>query len=370
MQQSSGFVILHLSLINGIGPSTIKSLIEKKPLNFNINEIYQLSIYELTNFFRLSEIQAKKIKEGLENKNIFDEEISLIEKHKINWSTFLDNNYPELLKNIHLPPSVIYWQGKLNADEKLISIIGSRKANDYSKRMIENIALSLIEFGWTIVSGGAIGADTMAHEAALKFGGKTISILGSGLLKPYPYSNKKLFQKIVENDGAIISSFALNCDSYPENFPARNRIISGISKGCIVVQAGIKSGTRITALYALEQGREVFAIPGSIDDELSAGCNKLIQEGAKLITCANDILEEFGESNLKNDDTGKYEQTEIVELSFEDKIIQYCKDPCSIEELSEKFEISLNDLQFKLFQLQLDGKIIQNFAGMWQQNGL
>ncbi len=369
MHQDSRFLILHLSLINGIGPSTIKSLIERKPLNFNLNYIYQLSISELINLFRLSEIQAKKIVEGLSKKNIFDEEISLIEKYKINWSTFIDSDYPELLKNIHSPPAVIYWQGKLSSDEKLISIIGSRKANDYSKRTIENFVAALIESNWTIVSGGAIGADTMAHEAALKFGGKTISILGSGLLRLYPYSNKKLFQKIIENEGAIVSSFALNCDSYPENFPARNRIISGISKGCIVVQAGIKSGTRITALYALEQGREVFAVPGSIDDELSAGCNKLIQEGAKLTTCANDILEEFGETILK-DNNLEITNEPNEGISLEDKIIHYCKEPCSIEELSEKFDITLYELQLKLFQLQLDGKIIQNFAGMWQQNSL
>lgn len=358
-------IILHLSLIEGIGPGTIKFLFEKKPQNFLFQDIYKLSIADFKNVFNISENLSRKIKIGLEDKQSLEKELLLIEKHKINWTSFIDNNYPELLKNIHLPPSIIYWQGRALYDsDKKIAMIGSRKANSYAKKVISSLIEPLIFNNWSIVSGGAIGADTMAHESTLNSGGKTIAILGSGLLNPYPISNKKLFRTMLDNDGTIVSSFPLSFPVLPQNFPARNRIISGISKGCVVIQAGIKSGTRITALHALEQGRDVFAIPGPIDDPLSDGCNKLIQEGAKLVINAGDILQEYGE-NLIEKRISKVNENNID--TVDSQIISLCKHPISIEELSEQVLIEINELQFKLFELQLNGKLHQNFAGLWQK---
>lgn len=373
-------IILHLSLIDGIGPAAIKYILKQSPKDFDLIYIYNLSQFELQNIFKLSNNISNKIFLGLKDQQILNKELDLIDKHRVGWATFIDQEYPYLLKNINLPPLVIYWQGKaLNDLDKKIAIIGSRKATGYSQNIINNLVDSFIENKWVIVSGGALGADTMAHRAALNNNGKTIVILGSGLLKPYPYSNKKLFTEIIESEGTIVSPFSLNTAALAGNFPARNRVISGISKGCVVTQAALKSGTRITALYALEQGREVFAIPGPIDDELSVGCNKLIQEGAKLVLNIQDILQEFGEEDLNNkitpqaiEDTNinifeKISQNETPGKTVEEKIIFMCKAPCSVDELTDKIGMEMREIQYKLFELQLDGKIKQNFAGLWEQ---
>lgn len=358
---NKNFTILHLSLINGIGPSTIKQILDNKFINFS--DLYNLKTVDFQSYFNLSNSTSTKIFNGLQSKKLLDDELALIEKNNIKWFTFEDDLYPYLLKNIHLPPAIIYLQGNIISDStKIIAIIGSRKATDYGYKSIDKLVRPLIKNNWVIASGGAIGADTMAHQITLREKGKTIAILGSGLLHPYPYCNKKMFEKIIESEGTILSPFPLTTQPFPGNFPSRNRIISGISRGCIIIQAGLKSGTRITAMNALEQGREVFAVPGPIDDELSLGCHKLIQEGAKLIYCAQDILQEFGEASEFVEDSN-----ENLFDSIDCKIISICKVPNSIEELIEKTGLSLNDLQCKLFELQLDGKIQQNFAGLWEK---
>lgn len=368
---NTDLIILHLSLIDKVGPAVVKYLINKKPKSFKLEELYACSLSDLKNIFGLNEPLISKIYFGLQDKDLLENELKLIEKHKISWTTFLNDDYPALLKNIHLPPTILYWQGApLKDTNKNIAVIGSRKVNSYGIKVINMLVKPLVQNGWTIVSGGALGADTVAHQAALNAGGKTIVILGSGLLKPYPYVNKKLFSQIVESGGAIVSSFPLMVDALPGNFPARNRIISGMSKGCVVAQAAIKSGTRITALYALDQGREVFAIPGQIDDELSQGCHKLIQEGAKLVFNVEDILQEFGESSFASSDTNMTFIEETVENkpgSIDEKIVGACKYPVSIDELCQNTGLDLAQMQTKLFELQLDGQIEQNLVGLWHR---
>ncbi len=223
-------------------------------------------------------------------------EQELLIKHNIRRITASDVEYPSYLKEIHCPPPQLYVQGELlNSYTKLIAVVGSRKADSYGERVIASLVPELVAHGWAIVSGGALGADSFAHKATLQARGRTIVILGSGLLMPYPSSNRKLFSSIVDQGGSLVSSFSLDTPAYPSNFPARNRIISGMSRGVIVAQAAEKSGARITAHLALEQGREVFAIPGPIDHALSIGCNRLIQQGAKLVQTIDDIFTELGE---------------------------------------------------------------------------
>ena len=152
----------------------------------------------------------------------------------------------------------------------------------------------LVHNGCSIVSGGALGIDGLAHRATLEAQGVTVAVLGSGLLKPYPAAHKTLFKKIIECRGALVSCFPLLTEPKPALFPARNRIIAGLSRGCLVVQAGIPSGALITAQYAVDEGREVFAVPGSLDNPLSVGCHRLISQGATLVTSASDILASFG----------------------------------------------------------------------------
>jgi DNA processing protein len=206
--------------------------------------------------------------------------------------TYQDELYPAKLLNIYDRPAFIYVKGTLTKDEINIAMVGSRQASTYGKYTTEKISRELSNRGITIVSGLARGIDAAAHRGALTAQGRTIAVMGSGLDVIYPPENKKLYAEIVQN-GAVISEYALGTPPLASNFPSRNRIISGMSYGVVVVEAGEKSGSLITARLALEQDREVFAVPGSIDSTGARGTNKLIKQGAKLIENIDDILEDI-----------------------------------------------------------------------------
>jgi len=219
-------------------------------------------------------------------------ELELLDKKKVAIVTCRDALYPQKLLNVYDRPPYIYVRGKLTADDINIAMVGSRAASAYGKYTTEKLSRELAFKGATVVSGMARGIDSAAHRGAISARGRTIAVLGSGLDVIYPPENKKLFEEIVEN-GAVVSEFPLGTPPLSPNFPARNRIISGMSYGVVIVEAGEKSGSLITARLALEQGREVFAVPGSIDSAGSRGTNKLIKQGAKLIENTEDILEEI-----------------------------------------------------------------------------
>ena len=228
------------------------------------------------------------------DKEIFlQEELKLIKQHDVDIVTFQDDEYPSLLKNIVDAPVVLYFKGTLKTiDSPAVAIVGSRKASVYGMNTAEKLAISLAEVGISVVSGMARGIDTSAHQGALKAQGLTIAVLGSGLATIYPPENKKLFDGIMER-GVVLSEFPMTTPPLAYNFPRRNRIISGLSLGVIVVEAFKKSGALITSRLAAEQGREVFAVPGNIDTPQSQGPNYLIQQGVKLVMCLQDILEEI-----------------------------------------------------------------------------
>ena len=371
--------LLHLSLIDGVGPAVVNIIVNSVPQGNALSDVYQLNMVDFVNQMGLSAKQAQTVATGLRNYALVERELQLIESNHIQWVTCYDAEYPALLKEIYLPPTILYWQGALSVDAKTLAIVGSRKANAYGKRVIEQVTPELVAHGFTIVSGGALGADSMAHETTLWCGGKTVAVIGSGLLKPYPRPNKKLFEKIVENGGSIVSSFALHCDALPGNFPARNRIISGLSQGCIVVQAAQQSGAKITAQCALEQGRQVFAVPGPIDDELSWGCHELISQGATLINDVYDIIEELPAYVVDSIPAGEPRESSvqgrqprnIKKVCDPDPataaILQACQQPVSTDDLLIISGLELPVLTSLLFQLQLDGRITQTMMGLWQQ---
>ncbi|OGV68583.1 MAG: DNA protecting protein DprA [Lentisphaerae bacterium RIFOXYA12_FULL_48_11] len=207
--------------------------------------------------------------------------------------TQIDAEYPKQLLSIHDPPLALYVQGELeNRDSHSIAIVGTRHATHYGLQSAEKLAFQLATCGFTVVSGLAEGIDTMAHRAALKAKGRTIAVIGSGLDCLYPMSNKQLAQEIT-GCGAVISEFPMGRKPDKTTFPIRNRIVSGLSKGVIVVEAGVKSGSLITVNQAMEQGRSVFAVPGRIDSPASQGCLKLIKDGAKLVTGVDDVIAEY-----------------------------------------------------------------------------
>lgn len=375
MNQNS-IILLQLSLIEGIGPGVLERIISQiKPEQ--LLDLYNFSATDLRTRFGVQERIAQKLYDGLRSTQLLEQELSLIEKNQISWVTSFDPSYPSLLKTIHLPPLLLYFKGILPANNNAIAIVGSREANHYGNQVIEQLVPALVAHDWIIVSGGALGADTMAHEATLRAGGATIAVLGSGLLRPYPPENKKLFNKIVDVGGAIVSPYPLLMEPLPWNFPGRNRVIAGLSRGCIVVQAAAKSGARITADFALSQSREVFAVPGSIDDRLSVGCHELIRQGATLISSAADVLNEFGYDLPKPERDKKpkkdIQQTSLIPATLaipvdpvEAIIITACQNPSAVDELLEATGLPLIQLSKMLFDLQLKGKITQNIAGLWE----
>jgi len=378
MKISQEQVLLHLSLIDGIGPATIWHLIRSQSDKWAWSHLYNLSLHGWIREFGLTQRVAEKVVTGLRDTKQLEKELQYIEKHKTQWITGIDDQYPLLLSHIHLPPPVLYWQGMpLEKNATCLAVVGSRNAHYYGERIINKIIPELIAKNWTIVSGGAFGADSMAHQATLKNKGKTVVVLGSGLLHFYPRSNQQLFEAVIASGGTIVSSFSMNTEPKPGNFPARNRIIAGLSYGCVVVQAAQKSGARITAQYALDQGREVFAVPGPVDDERSAGCHQLIKEGATLVSCADDILREFesiiipnrisayASGHSINKQSEKKDTEVIVETGVQAQIIRLCVIPRSIDELIEQTELNLTNLQTELVDLQFAGRIQQDFTGRW-----
>ncbi len=204
-----------------------------------------------------------------------------------------DPRYPALLREIPDPPLFLYCHGRLEQDAGCVAVVGSRRATSYGRAATRKLCRALARHGITVVSGMARGIDTAAHEGALAGGSPTVAVLGSGLERIYPPENKKLFHAIAEK-GAVISEFFLKDPPMPHHFPKRNRVIAGMSLGVVVVEAARKSGSLITARLAADQGREVFAVPGSIESQKSAGTHALIKQGAKLVEDVKDILEEIG----------------------------------------------------------------------------
>jgi len=280
--------LMLLNSIEGLGPIRIKGLLAhfQSPESLFGKNASELATLGLTESVARSILQAP-------GKNDFKKEFELAEKEGVEVLTFLDDVYPKSLKEIHDAPVILYVKGDFRKEDELsLAIVGSRKASSYGLESAKGIARDLAGYGFTIVSGFARGIDSAAHRGALSGKGRTVAVLGSGLLKIYPPENR-IFAKEVSSSGALVSEFPMHYPALPQNFPRRNRIISGLSLGVLVVEADEKSGALITAHFAMEQGREVFAIPGRIDSSLSKGTNRLIQQGAKLVEGLADIFEEL-----------------------------------------------------------------------------
>lgn len=278
------------NLINGIGPIAFKKLLTyfhslENAWSANLSEFNQAGL----NQSLVERIKRQRLKINP------DWEMEQINKEKIDLITIQDKDYPKLLKEIYAPPPLLYVKGNIEPkDDFSIGIVGTRELSSYGREITPLITTDLSQAGLTIVSGLAKGIDTLAHKAALKIGNRTIAVLGSGLDKKsiYPFSNKYLAEEISEN-GALLSEFPIKTQPLAQHFPQRNRIVAGLSLGILVIEAPERSGALITAKDALEQNRDVFAIPGHILSNNSLGPNNLIKLGAKLVNNANDIIEEL-----------------------------------------------------------------------------
>ncbi len=326
----------------------------KNAFNANLNELKQAGIEE-------------KIAEEFISARLSINIDSLMEKlikENIKVITIEDKHYPKLLLEIYDPPPMFYCLGELTiADEFALSVVGSRKYSTYGKQATEHLVKDLANNNLTIVSGLALGIDALAHEATLASHGRTIAVLGSGLDKEsiYPSQNRYLADKIIASGGAIISEFPIKALPLKHHFPQRNRLISGLSLGVLVIEAGIKSGSLITARHALDQNREVFAVPGNIYSPDSTGTNYLIKQGAKLISSANDIIETLNLTQVVSYINNK---KIIPDSAEEEKILTILAyEPIHVDELIRLTKLNTAIINSTLVIMEMKG-IIKNLGNM------
>ncbi|MBC7962117.1 MAG: DNA-protecting protein DprA [Steroidobacteraceae bacterium] len=272
---------------------------------------------------------------------------------------FTSGDYPKALFQIPDPPPFIYVKGLLIPGEVAVAVVGSRRATSYGLMTTAKLSGELASRGVCIVSGLARGVDTAAHKGALQVGGKTIGVLGCGIDKIYPPENRTLFEEMTRK-GCLISEYPLGTLPLAENFPRRNRIISGLSCGVLVIEAAENSGSLITAQYALEHGRDVFAVPGNISFATSRGCNRLIKQGAKLVDCVEDILEELpGRERLSNDAPLFQAPPRSFALSPKEAAIYelLVRSPLHIDDIISQTELTAGEVSSMLLHLELKGAV-------------
>ncbi|MBN2653594.1 MAG: DNA-processing protein DprA [Nitrospirae bacterium] len=347
-----------------LGVASYRKLLSK----FHSSEnIFKASAKDIAATENIGAAKAERIK-SFSSWDLVDREIKKAESKGVSIIHFLHPEYPDQLRNFDDAPVVIYMKGKITADDaNSIAVVRSRLMSEYGRRAAQDISRGLAQAGLTVISGMARGIDTIAHESALGAGGRTIAVLGSGLDVIYPSENRKLFNKITES-GAVISEFPFDTGPLKENFPRRNRLISGLSLGVLVVEAAPGSGSLITASYALEQGKEIFAVPGNIGQKNSEGTNRLINSGAKLVLSVNDIIEELAPkikkqlslTCLKNkaDITSRIE---ALEITGDEKAI--CTVLASgsrhIDQILRQLNITPSKLSGILLNLELKGLVRQ-----------
>lgn len=352
-----------LNSIDGIGCHTFKLLID----HFGSPEnVFKASIKELLNVEGVGKETAKRIKE-FRSSPLIHKELSLLQQHRVRLITLKDDDYPVNLREIYDPPPYLYIRGGLSRerDRLAIAIVGSRASTPYGLGVARRMAMELAYHGITIVSGLARGIDSEAHRGTLKAGGRTIAVLGSGIDIIYPGENKKLYEEI-SRKGAVISEFPISTPPLSNNFPRRNRIISGLSTGVLVIEASLRSGSLITARLALEQGREVFAVPGSITSSRSQGTNMLIKEGAKLVERPEDILEEILPHGVKSKED---KRLNIPLTESEKKIYEVLNIPKHIDIITGESGLNPGEVSAILMNLEIKGLVSQHPGKVFARKG-
>lgn len=331
-------------------------------LEYHFDDIREILEIDNENLLSIKNIRSDSLHKIIKTKNkdfIYDM-LSKLEEYNINSITVMDDDYPENLINIYDKPYVLYQKGDIiEKDELSIAIVGSRKATSYGMWACEKFTKELVNLGVTIVSGVALGIDTIAHKTAIKEGGRTIGVLGNGLDVYYPQKNETLYRDIW-NNGSILTEFPLGTPPMPYNFPQRNRIITGLSLGLIVIEAKEKSGTSITAYHALEQGKDVFALPGNINSIYSEGTNKLIKDGAIPLLEVDDILNEI--DRIKRNIFDKVSPKNTIDFTklsdTECKIIEIIRQkPTHCDIISYRTGINISNVASILTILELKGLV-------------
>lgn len=356
MDRETAYVVLNL--LPGIGPARVRTLLDR---------FGSAPAILSTSLSNLSETIGSKLGGAIykwREEVDLDAELGKIEGAGVKLITWECASYPQLLLQTSGPPILLYVRGELTArDDHALAIVGTRQISHYGRECTQQFGFQLAHAGYTIVSGLARGVDTAAHEAALAANGRTIAVLGSGLAKLSPPENAPLADRIAQN-GAVISQFPMDYNADRQSFPIRNRVVSGMCYGVLVIEGTQNSGSMITANQANEQGRLVFAVPGQIDRPNAAGPNRLIQDGAKLVTRAADILEELGDSFLPAPEPTR----PAVQLEGNERLVYdaLSDEPSSIEVLVTKTGLSsaqvsatLMKLEMSRFARQLPGSLFE-----------
>lgn len=353
--------LLALHSIDGLGPIRLKAIIDyfkdpKLAWEANVGEVRKIGVPQ-TVIDLLVEIR-KTLNPETYAKSIKDSGIK--------WMSIFDEDYPKLLKQIYDPPIVLYYKGEiLPIDGKAVAIVGTRKMTGYGRIVTEQFTKGLALAGLTIVSGLARGVDSEAHKTAIRENGRTLAVLGGGLNKIFPPENEKLVREIASGFGAVLSEFPPDYPSLPGNFPARNRIISGLSLAVLVTEAAEDSGSLITARFALEQGREVFAVPGPITSYLSKGPIDLIREGARPVFSVEEILEELGIRN-KSNWSNKSNETNQDLSQEEKKVLEILEnEQRHIDEIGRELNVPSAKISALLLKMEISGLVQSMGAGIY-----
>lgn len=346
---------LCLSMVAGVGPLAMQRLLTHFS---SASFVLDASAGELQFVPGVGPTLAKRIASAREEIDV-EKQLQLVAEHAIEVLTPTDSRYPRLLLEIADPPAVLFTKGDLQPIDGLaVSIVGTRHASRYGLKQAELLAAGLARAGFTIVSGMARGIDTAAHRGALKAGGRTIAVLASGVLAPYPPENRTLAEEITCN-GCLMSEAAPTMPPLSGMFPQRNRVISGVTLGTIVVEAADRSGALITARHAGEQNRQLFAVPGQIDNRLSAGPHRLIRDGARLVSCVDDVLEELGPLATpaqREDGTTIRDASEVALNELETQVLQAI-DPLGslIDEVTQAAEVPIQRVLSTISVLEMRG---------------
>jgi len=362
MTQDSGLASwLQLTLTPGLGAVSIRELLKQFGLPENVIARPRAELARIVPRAALGELDSAEVSRAV----TLALEWAQHPGHAV--VTLADDAYPRLLLEIHDPPPLLYARGRLELLRRpSLAIVGSRNATAQGERNTETFAKAFSEAGLCIVSGLALGIDAAAHRGGLAGVGSTIAVLGTGIDVTYPSRNSALAAEIAKN-GLLLSEFPLGTNAAAHNFPRRNRLISGLAQGCLVVEAALASGSLITARAAAEQGREVFAVPGSIHSPLSKGCHALIKAGAKLAESADDVLAELSGFRRTGYASTTSTQAAVPSPEREALLAHMGFDPVDVDSLCARAGLTADQVSSELLRLELDGRVAALPGGLYQR---
>lgn len=357
MREKAMWAVLHKSWEESM--KSDRTLLRQLMLKTTGEQLWSASEPELIQRFPEIPMEVWQCFVKRRNRTDLEKVESYLNQHHIHILLYHSSSYPAILREIHQPPAILYWKGNFSLADLNIAVVGSRKADSYGLSVAEQLGSDLSKAGVCVVSGLARGIDAKSHKGALNGSGGTIAVQGCGIDRIYPKENSRLAEQILAHEkGCIITEFPLGSIPSAWHFPQRNRIISGLSQGVVIVQAAVKSGAFITVETALEQGRDVFAVPGQINNPLSAGPHRFLQEGARLITGVDDILEEYGQKSLFRAE--EVPESKMALTKEEERVLQYITaEPVTIEEIAYLSRLSMAELMPLLSMLELYGLVKQ-----------